>query len=573
MKLGEHNMFTHRGARRWLHRAAPLALLGVVGCGPTDAPFGDSVTVSGSFNGWAKGPRAPKLLWDGARYVGQVWMPGDRVELRLPFSTSDSLAAGTGQAAPVPSTVFASEVVKEPIVLETPLNALYELSFDPQRRQLHVDFASDADADASVLPPGGVKLIQALRGTDRVSEEERGARAAELQSYLQARVLSGESGTPLSGGKPETQGFTFLRFEPSPSADAPPVALIGDFNGWGQTRSDHLLPVLGGRLAYKGLQSSVTEVLYRFQSGGESTVDPLNPEFVVDGGTLPPNLDNVLGGNQGSFSSIARGAGFFDPGSRLHRVPLPQARGSLSEVYVYLPQNYAPDKRYPVLYVHDGRDALTRGRYHSALDVAIMSSRVAPLIAVFVPGQSDSLARLSDFTAFSDDRFPDVAPQADAFLRFFTDTVMRTVEGRYPIDTAKGRTAMLGVDMAGAFSFYVAWKDTTGRFTRVASQSGRFGWGYRVDSPNLQPFVDMLVSMDKSAVLQRLSIEYLRGDGYQVGAANQSLQSYFLGNAAYKDLVYLPDPGQVAGPTNSPWDLWSVRLQETLGFLLMGWKS
>lgn len=545
---------------------AALAL--AAGCGSPLGPYGDSLRVSASFNGWSKGEQAPLLKWDGARYVNdKVRMPGDRVELRLPFSTSEQIA-GTGVAAPVPSVVFAAPTVTKAIVIETPLAAYYALSFDPEKRQLRVDLASDAEADPKALPGGGVKLVQALRGSDLVSDDEQRQRAADLRAYL----ATPGAGTPLVGGENDAPGYTFLHFNGDQQA---PVYLQGDFNEWGASDPTPLPTVLSGRLGYKARQTSATELLYAFVSGGARYQDPLNPEVIIHAGPLQPNLDNVIGGNQGLFDSQARQMGAFEPCARLHHLALPRTRGALREVFVYLPPNYDDKTRYPVLYVHDGQDALVLGRYKDSLDRAIGNCNgagpgvIPRTIVVFVPAQSESAARLADFAPFADERFPDVRPQADDFMAFFTDVIMPTVEGRYAIDAQPGKRAMLGVDMAGAFTFYMAWKDAAGRFTRVASQSGRFGWGYSSADPTRQPFVDLIKTTDKSALLKRISLESLRGDSYQVTAANTALVSYFTQSPAYRSMVNLPDPQPVPGAASSPWPLWTgLNLQNTLQFLL-----
>ena len=94
---------------------AALAL--AAGCGSPLGPYGDSLRVSASFNGWSKGEQAPLLKWDGARYVNdKVRMPGDRVELRLPFSTSEQIA-GTGVAAPLCAVTYKSPAGREQVDL------------------------------------------------------------------------------------------------------------------------------------------------------------------------------------------------------------------------------------------------------------------------------------------------------------------------------------------------------------------------------------------------------------------------------------------------------------------------
>ena len=74
--------------RRWQRRG--LLLLGLAllplpaGCGEVvPQNLGPVLRLSGDFNSWSKGEDAPSLKWDGARYVGVVELPGDKLQLQL----------------------------------------------------------------------------------------------------------------------------------------------------------------------------------------------------------------------------------------------------------------------------------------------------------------------------------------------------------------------------------------------------------------------------------------------------------------------------------------------------------
>ncbi len=112
------------------------------------------------------------------------------------------------------------------------------------------------------------------------------------------------------------------------------------------------------------------------------TLDPRNP-YTVDGGYGP--------------NSELRMPRYLPPREIL---PLPSSRQGVvrdtvmsskalqseRKVWIYLPLGYrAGGKVYPLVLFHDGSDYLTLGRAKEVLDNLIVSGRIEPLVAVFVP--------------------------------------------------------------------------------------------------------------------------------------------------------------------------------------------
>ena len=118
--------------------------------------------------------------------------------------------------------------------------------------------------------------------------------------------------------------------------------------------------------------------------------------------------------------------------------------------------------------------------------------------------------------------------------------------------------------MAGPLSFHLAWTDPQRRFLRVASQSGRFGWGGPKDLSR-SPYADLLRD-DRSAVMKRLSFDWAVDDSFQVGV-NDTLIRQALSADGYKDKVrfYRQDMPPLLP---SAWDVWRSRLEATLTYLL-----
>jgi hypothetical protein len=439
--------------------------------------------------------------------------------------------------------------------LSTPLSARYAVDYDPESGQLHIDLAADAELGQS--PEVGL-LVTALRGSDRASESERQLRGDTLvmalrQSGAETPLASHSAPGEAAAGY---QGLTLLHLG---AVESPDVSLIGDFNSW-QVGHDPLHFVLGGKVAYRGRKSTSLRIEYRLARGGTSYADPWNLEVVWAGLSLPPNPNNLLGGNLGEFNSVAYDPGYVEHGPRLRRLPLPSGPLGTGEVYVYLPPDYAqqPGRHYPSLYIHDGKDAIVRGSYDRSLYSLAVQRQIPEVVGVFIAAPSDATQRLAALTHYADPSYPEVTPQGDAYGRYLLDTVLPKVERTYRSGVPR---AMLGVDMAGPFSFCLAWSDPQQRFTRIASQSGRFGWG---SPPHVHgPYYNLLASKNQSAVMQRLAFDWGDSDQFQV-QANDDLRDIFT-DVSYSGRVrFSKEPSSYSGL----WPNARARALTTLPFLL-----
>ena len=545
-----------------LARAATGLALGTLlvadaGCGGQRTAYqGPTLRVSGDWNAWSTSESAPVLTWDGERYSGVVALPGDQLSLRLFSPATGQLvgrAVGTGSAAAVPSTV-ATNLAKtvEPFKISTPLPTRYRLDFMPATGQLHIDLADDAEAG---LGPDAAALVTALRGADQLSMTELAQRADRLRSALYTLAVE----TPLHVGKDETSGLTFLHLK---GVDFPELSVVGDFNSW-TAGHDTMQVVLDGTVAYLGRRATGVRIEYRFDLHGLRYTDPLNLEVAWDGANLPPNPENLLGGGQGDWNSVGFAPGYQESAPRLRRLPQPVPfEGAVPpEVFVGLPAGYAqsPDRRYPTMYIYDGKDALVRGHYDAALQRLTAAKQIPAVIGVFVSSPTTPAARLAIYSSFPDTQYPEIRPVGDTTTKLLLDGVVPRIDQTYRTTTPR---ALLGIDMAGPYSFLLAWNDDKHRFTRVASQSGRFGWGDAklVSSPYIRA-----LGSDRSGVMERLSLDYCDGDSAQAQATVHDAVKAALSQGGYLGKVQITRQGAATGAL---WDGLRSRLDASLIFLL-----
>ena len=540
--------------------ATSVLLLGA-GCGQPGTDQGATLRLSGDWNAWSTGEAAPSLSWDGERYRGTVALPGDRLSLRLFAPATGQLigrelgtAAAGAPAAAVPSTIAATLAsAVEPFQISTPLPARYALEFSPATGLLHIDLAEDAEVGQT---PEAAVLITALRGADQLSAAERKQRAAELRSRLLALNVE----MPLQVGEGDRRGLTFLHLR---SVDHAELSIIGDFNSWTPGR-DPMQVVLDGSVAYLGRRATGVRLEYRFDLHGLRYPDPENPEIAWDGAYLPPNPDNLLGGGVGEWNSVAFSPGYIETGSRMRYLhqPLPsEGAPTPPEVFICLPAGYAqhPEQRYPSLYIYDGKDALVRGRYDGALARLATAHQIPSVIGVFISSPPTPQERLTRFTSFPDPQYPEVSPLASTTAEQLFTQIIPEVDKTYRTVLPR---SLLGIDIAGPYSFLLAWQDDQHRFTRVASQSGRFGWGDEklVGSPYIRA-----LATDKSAVMERLSFDYSDSDPPQAQAMVHDAVRAALSQPGYSGKVQVARQG---APAAQVWDGLRSRLDASLIFLL-----
>ena len=129
---------------------------------------------------------------------------------------------------------------------------------------------------------------------------------------------------------------------------------------------------------------------------------------------------------------------------------------------VYLPEVYDSGVDHPVIFLTDGQNYIRRGNMPAVLDELISHGKIEPVIAVFVdardPDNLNSNRRRTQYFC------------NEAYLKFYVDELIPTVETNYPvIKNRQGRTIM-GLSFGGlnAACFGLLGHDI---FSGVAMQS------------------------------------------------------------------------------------------------------
>ena len=238
--------------------------------------------------------------------------------------------------------------------------------------------------------------------------------------------------------------------------EAQDVGIVSDVIGF--RREDPMTRVPGTDLFYYSTRVEPdAAATYGFiKDYGEAAADPLNPRaaeglfgkvsfFSMPAWQGPRYTQEAGAARQGRLESLEWES----------KVREGQAR----KATVYLPAGYDPARRYPTLYVHDGKAAIDSGYMKLALDNMI-GETIEPLIAVFV--------LLDEKNPRQDLR------QLDTYVEMVATELVPLVDSKYSTIASPAARAVAGAGSAADAAMTCAFKHSE-LFSRVGSQSGFLG--------------------------------------------------------------------------------------------------
>jgi len=237
----------------------------------------------------------------------------------------------------------------------------------------------------------------------------------------------------------------------------------GTFTNWEASEATVLQPIAGmlhGR--YVDAAGDWAEYKVVFNQGAAWFTDPSSRHIEWDG--INPN-------DVGAFNSVVVPE---QADAKRHRtVWLKGVQSSrlqnARDVYVHLPPSYdaSPERRYPVLYMHDGNESIVRGQFHEVVEE--WTQRTSnEIIVVFVALPNQNI-RIAEYTmATPEARGVDYAHFVAEELRPLVDAEFRTI-------TEKAARGVGGASLGGLISWEIV-----GRYPEVfeyaLGMSSSFWW-------------------------------------------------------------------------------------------------
>jgi predicted alpha/beta superfamily hydrolase len=155
------------------------------------------------------------------------------------------------------------------------------------------------------------------------------------------------------------------------------------------------------------------------------------------------------------------------------------------DVTVYVPPQYEqqPERRFPVLYLHDGQNlfdpgtSFVPGRTWSVAETAdeiIRAGAVQPLIIVGIANTGDR--RLAEYTPVPDWKMG--GGEADKYGRLITEELMPYIHANYRTLHGREHTGMGGSSLGGLATLYLGLKYQD-HFSRLAVLSPSVWWNHK----------------------------------------------------------------------------------------------
>ncbi|MCS6929160.1 MAG: alpha/beta hydrolase-fold protein [Saprospiraceae bacterium] len=266
-------------------------------------------------------------------------------------------------------------------------------------------------------------------------------------------------------------------------ANTPPGAKIyvaGNFNNWNPGDTTKILAPTGNGHYTITLNPPIGQVKYKFTRGSWATV-----EGNANGGYLPDRTWNYTGQptvleltilsweDLGSVKSTAApnvsilSNSFYMPQLNRYR-----------RIWVYLPPDYSaqPQKRYPVLYMHDGQnlfDAATSFAGEWEVDETLNALHQQGDYGCIVVGiDNGGQYRLDEYSPWVNAQY-NAGGQGDEYLDFIVNTLKPHIDSVFRTLPGRKTTGILGSSMGGLISMY-AFSERQDVFSRAGVFSPSF---------------------------------------------------------------------------------------------------
>lgn len=174
--------------------------------------------------------------------------------------------------------------------------------------------------------------------------------------------------------------------------------------------------------------------------------------------------------------------------------------GNEREVHVYLPPSYAAgDRRYPVIYMHDGQNLFDRSTSFGEeweVDQTLEEASAEGLEAIVVGIHNAGAERLNEYSPFHD-RGHDAGGRGDAYVDFIIQTLKPLIDRDFRTRPERQSTGIAGSSMGGLISLYAFFRNP-GTFGFAGVMSPAFWFGGRAIYPFVKerPFVPGRIYLD-----------------------------------------------------------------------------
>ncbi len=247
--------------------------------------------------------------------------------------------------------------------------------------------------------------------------------------------------------------------------------------------------------------------------------------------------------------------------------------GNRRDILVYLPPSYGQsDRRYPVIYMHDGQNLFDEktsysGEWRVDETMEALHSEGIEAIVVGLPNAGER--RVAEYTPFPDRH--QEGGQGDRYLEFLVETVKPRIDSDFPTLAGPENTVIMGSSLGGLISLYAFFRHPE-VFGKAGVISPYFDFGKNafyeyVKAAAMVPgmlYMDMGGREASHSFLDRLLLG-LYSKRYLASVRQMAALLQEKGCQPGKDFLYIEEKGAIHHET-----AWARRLPEAFRFLLLG---
>ena len=142
--------------------------------------------------------------------------------------------------------------------------------------------------------------------------------------------------------------------------------------------------------------------------------------------------------------------------ARLHSGVASKHMSTTREIIVWLPPGYATEteKRYPVLYMHDGQNVYLEWRIDDIAKPLIAAQKIEPLIIVMIANGGTAESRADDYT-WSKPSNMKAGGKADGYVRMLVEELKPFIDKTYRTLPDAANTGVAGASFGGIVSLHL----------------------------------------------------------------------------------------------------------------------
>ncbi|MBK8567234.1 MAG: T9SS type A sorting domain-containing protein [Saprospiraceae bacterium] len=264
-----------------------------------------------------------------------------------------------------------------------------------------------------------------------------------------------------------------------------PIHIAGNFQGWDPADPNSVLGDIGGGQFQITINPPIGVVKYKFTRGSWATV-----EGTASGGFLPDREFNYTGGAVTTEVTIA---GWEDASQGSTAAPnvhlldadffMPQLNRN-RRIMIYLPPDYeTTQKRYPVLYMHDGQNLFDNATSFSGewgVDESLNDLHAQGDYGCIVVGIDNGGAlRLDELAPWVNPDYNE-GGEGGQYVDFIVETLKPYVDANYRTFSGRNYTAIMGSSLGGLISQYAVMQHQN-----IFSKAGIFSPAFWFNDPGI----------------------------------------------------------------------------------------